>query len=237
MCLSRFYKRTVDQFWETHSTKLSNFSFRRHYTLARTKSQPVRDPGDVWFGSRNSSSWSSWCAVCHGSAASGFQRDVCGKLPNNHKLGETVTRLSLNCFVGYRTTEELYIRELKWMNLVDLPVLRRSSSLELHSHLHFSTLQVLHENAIKTRGNWILQVFLNQLSTFQMLLAGGQRYVTVGLLGTFNGNHLDDLMAPDGHITIVSHPPTEQDNINAYKFGSRCKCSSEEGAFNVCRKA
>ncbi|VDL67462.1 unnamed protein product [Nippostrongylus brasiliensis] len=28
-------------------------------------------------------------------------------------------------------------------------------------------------------------------------------------------------MAPDGHITIVSHPPTEQDNINAYKFGQR----------------
>ncbi|KAK6048093.1 hypothetical protein COOONC_14402 [Cooperia oncophora] len=66
---------------------------------------------------------------------------------------------------------------------------------------------------------FIRTISLSQPSTLQYV-AGGQRFVTVGLLGTFNGNHLDDLMAPDGHITIVSHPPTEQDNMNAYKFGS-----------------
>ncbi|KAK6039042.1 von Willebrand factor type D domain protein [Cooperia oncophora] len=69
---------------------------------------------------------------------------------------------------------------------------------------------------------FIRTISLSQPSTLQYV-AGGQRFVTVGLLGTFNGNHLDDLMAPDGHITIVSHPPTEQDNMNAYKFGSRCE--------------
>uniref|UniRef100_A0A0N5BZK0 AMOP domain protein n=1 Tax=Strongyloides papillosus TaxID=174720 RepID=A0A0N5BZK0_STREA len=51
--------------------------------------------------------------------------------------------------------------------------------------------------------------------------AGIQRFVTVGLLGTFNDNHLDDLMSPDGQITIVNYPPTEQDNRNAYEFGRR----------------
>lgn len=53
--------------------------------------------------------------------------------------------------------------------------------------------------------------------------AGAQRFVTVGLLGTFNDNHLDDLMAPSGHITQIHHPPTEADNINAYKFGQTWK--------------
>lgn len=53
--------------------------------------------------------------------------------------------------------------------------------------------------------------------------AGAQRFVTVGLLGTFNDNHLDDLMSPSGHITQVHHPPTEADNINSYKFGQTCK--------------
>uniref|UniRef100_A0A1I7X810 VWFD domain-containing protein n=1 Tax=Heterorhabditis bacteriophora TaxID=37862 RepID=A0A1I7X810_HETBA len=61
---------------------------------------------------------------------------------------------------------------------------------------------------------------VSQPSTLQYV-GGGQRFVTVGLLGTFNENHLDDLMSPDGHITIVSHPPSEQDNINAHKFGTR----------------
>lgn len=60
--------------------------------------------------------------------------------------------------------------------------------------------------------------------TLQYSAGAGQRYVTVGLLGTFNDNHLDDLMSPDGHITMVNHPPTETDNINAYKFGEQCMC-------------
>ncbi|KAI6228866.1 hypothetical protein M3Y99_01179000 [Aphelenchoides fujianensis] len=51
--------------------------------------------------------------------------------------------------------------------------------------------------------------------------AGAQRFVTVGLLGTFNDNHLDDLMSPEGHITVVNHPPSEMDNRNAYLFGER----------------
>lgn len=58
-------------------------------------------------------------------------------------------------------------------------------------------------------------------STLQFA-AGAQRFVTVGLLGTFNDNHLDDLMSPDGHINMVGHPPTEADNINAYKFAQQC---------------
>lgn len=65
---------------------------------------------------------------------------------------------------------------------------------------------------------------MNQIfppSTIQYA-AGAQRFVTVGLLGTFNDNHLDDLMTPDGHITIVGHPPTEVDNINAFKFAQQC---------------
>ncbi|KAI6197755.1 hypothetical protein M3Y94_01262500 [Aphelenchoides besseyi] len=52
--------------------------------------------------------------------------------------------------------------------------------------------------------------------------AGAQRFVTVGLLGTFNDNHLDDLMGPEGHITTVNHPPSEMDNRNAYLYGERC---------------
>uniref|UniRef100_A0A914BXE3 Uncharacterized protein n=1 Tax=Acrobeloides nanus TaxID=290746 RepID=A0A914BXE3_9BILA len=51
--------------------------------------------------------------------------------------------------------------------------------------------------------------------------AGAQRFVTVGLLGTFNDNHLDDLMSPAGGITIVGYPPTEMDNLNAHKFGEQ----------------
>ncbi|EPB77953.1 AMOP domain protein [Ancylostoma ceylanicum] len=72
------------------------------------------------------------------------------------------------------------------------------------------------------RRSTVQEEFINRITqpTLQYV-GGGQRYVTVGLLGTFNGNPLDDLMSPDGHITIVNHPPTEQDNINAYKFGSR----------------
>uniref|UniRef100_A0A915DYD5 AMOP domain protein n=1 Tax=Ditylenchus dipsaci TaxID=166011 RepID=A0A915DYD5_9BILA len=31
-------------------------------------------------------------------------------------------------------------------------------------------------------------------------------FVTVGLLGTFNDNHLDDLMTPEGGITMLNHP-------------------------------
>ncbi|CAD5214530.1 unnamed protein product [Bursaphelenchus okinawaensis] len=49
--------------------------------------------------------------------------------------------------------------------------------------------------------------------------AGANRFMTVGLLGTFNDNHLDDLMDPNGQIFSVGHPPTEQDNRNAYQFG------------------
>lgn len=51
---------------------------------------------------------------------------------------------------------------------------------------------------------------------------GAQRFVTVGLLGTFNDNHRDDLMSPSGHITQLNHPPSENDNINAYNFGQQC---------------
>ena len=47
--------------------------------------------------------------------------------------------------------------------------------------------------------------------------------MTVGLLGTFNDNHLDDLMTPDGHITHINHPPTEADNIQAFQFGQSWK--------------
>uniref|UniRef100_A0AC35TMA4 AMOP domain-containing protein n=1 Tax=Rhabditophanes sp. KR3021 TaxID=114890 RepID=A0AC35TMA4_9BILA len=68
------------------------------------------------------------------------------------------------------------------------------------------------------RGDFLDQV--QPPSTLQFS-AGVQRFVTVGLLGTFNDNHLDDLLSPDGQITIVNHPPTEQDNRNAYVFGER----------------
>ncbi|CAJ0598025.1 unnamed protein product [Cylicocyclus nassatus] len=73
------------------------------------------------------------------------------------------------------------------------------------------------------RRSTVQEEFINRItqpSTLQYV-GGGQRYVTVGLLGTFNGNPIDDLMSPDGHITVVNHPPSEHDNINAYKFGSR----------------
>ncbi|KAK6025664.1 AMOP domain protein [Ostertagia ostertagi] len=80
--------------------------------------------------------------------------------------------------------------------------------------------------AASAQQEFLRSISQSQPSTLQYV-AGGQRFITVGLLGTFNGNHLDDLMAPDGHITIVSHPPTEQDNINAYKFGSRCEVACQ----------
>ena len=54
-------------------------------------------------------------------------------------------------------------------------------------------------------------------------MAGHHRFVTVGLLGTFNDNHLDDLMSPQGHITHINHPPTEADNMAAYQFGQSWK--------------
>uniref|UniRef100_A0A914Y6K2 Uncharacterized protein n=1 Tax=Panagrolaimus superbus TaxID=310955 RepID=A0A914Y6K2_9BILA len=54
--------------------------------------------------------------------------------------------------------------------------------------------------------------------------AGTQKFMTVGLLGTFNDNHLDDLMTPEGNIIQVGHPPTYTDNANIYAhFASRWK--------------
>lgn len=58
---------------------------------------------------------------------------------------------------------------------------------------------------------------------------GTNKYVSMGLLGTFNNFPNDDLMTPEGGVVTVSYPPMDVDLRRVYdEFGERCKTQAKK---------